>query len=94
MKTLKDLKARIAKATHMTLTETDKPHMYLHVKRWVCLVNTVGIGLAQQQTGASLSYLDWPKASELTFFPGDPDKFRITTPYVVLVYQIHTEAAA
>lgn len=90
MKTLKVLKERAAKATHMTLIETNRPHKYLHVKRRVSHTNTVGFGLIPEE-GGNISYLGWPKASELTFYPDDPNKFRIDTPYVVLVYHIHTE---
>lgn len=91
MKTLKDLKAAVANAAYMTITDTDKQHKYLNVKRRVHHVNTVGFGLEPLE-GGRISYLDWPKASELTFYPGEPNSFRIDCEHVMLAYTIEPKA--
>lgn len=48
------------------------PHKYLNVVRNVVAPNTVGFGLVDPADPAQrVSYLDWPKAKDLTINAGD-----------------------
>lgn len=90
MRTLKDLKEAVAKASHITLVNTDKPHKFLNIKRKIRQVNTVGFSSAPDE-GSEASYLDWPKASELTFHPAAANQFTVRSHNLTLRYELHFE---
>lgn len=91
MKTLKDLKAAVAKATHMKLASTDKPHKYVGVVRKIHHANTVGFALENPSTGEP-SYLRWPKKGGILFHTAKPKMFTVLTGYDSLTYELITEA--
>lgn len=88
MKSLADLRRAIKVGTTVTLVASNKSHKYLNVPRKVVLVNTVGFALLPDttDTGASPSYLSWPKARELRF--AHDDEFTVTLSYVTLTYEV------
>lgn len=87
MQTLKDLKSAVKQATHMTLLETDRPHKYVGVRRVVAHVNTVGFALFIPPENKERSYLDWPRGKHLSFVPDHPNRFKVTSDQVTLVYE-------
>lgn len=93
MKTLKDLKAAVAKATHMKLVSTDKPHKYVGVLRKIHHSNTVGFALANPNTGEP-SYLRWPEKKNVIFHIAKPWMFTVLTGYDSLTYELITEVPA
>ena len=90
MKTLKDLKAAVAKATHMKLVHSNKPHKHLGVVRKIHHVNTTGFAL-EDPAGGEPSHLQWPKASHLTLTVLNPDRFMVQVGGVELAYELITE---
>ncbi len=80
MKTLADIKRRAQPGVWMTLTAfetrgTRIPHKFLNVSRVVHAAQSNGIYLSATMSDPSPSWLDWPKASEVTIV--DENTFRI-----------------
>lgn len=90
MKTLKDLKAAVAKATHMKLVHSNRPHKHLGVVRKIHHVNTVGFALTDPDSGEP-SYMQWPKRHKVTFPGAFTARFRLE--HCGMLYELITEAS-
>lgn len=92
MKTLADLKRRIKVGTELTLTDCDKPHKYLNVRRRVTHAqsNSFASKPIDAEEGAPSSWLDYGKAKDYTFYPDQPNHFTVEG-FCRLTYMIHEE---
>lgn len=65
MKYLKCLKLALKHGDVLTLLETNAPHKWVGVPRHIHKLNSIGIQLTNPN--GVISYLEWPKASELSY---------------------------
>ena len=93
MKTLAELKRRLQPGVRLTMTKHSWfPYgALIGVEREIEVVNTQGLYIKHPHTGIE-SFLDFPKATELTLYLRHPNRFSVSlnpkNPEEVMTYDI------